>query len=532
MEAHGTAIDGSIAVPALLYPDETLLGDQDGVGLYEGNNKAPNHQLGSIHVTSHRLIYIDTIHPRRRSLEFELRRITQTEFYAGFLTSSAKITLFFQPPNTNLGGGSQQDRETTFRWECEICGNVNVYTGLVPPSACQLCGIPRAANKPPQPEATTQPRDIPTSHSSYLSPGHSRSDNAQLACSICTFLNHPSLRNCEMCGTPLPKRTNAPDALGPSRVNKSAPASRPSSPESKENINILKISFRRGGDKAFYATLKTALEAKVWDVVEPQAKAKNRTGIHGLVELRRNEVESTQTNMDTALTDLEALMNQAGEMVALAEEFNRVLMEHEAQRQQLPEDAQFIISSSMARLGLTSPVLATTNATDAKEEGWLEDLAKQLAVVLTGAKGGSGGGLMHARGMIALDEVWGAWNRVRGVSLIPPSTFMQVLPLLSQHTNPPVLTRAFHSNLKVVHTPWYSQREFTPRLLAFLEAAGPKSTVQVAQQESIAVGLIAEMIAAAEQEGRVVRDEESEGMAGKEIKWWPNYFEGYVWDGD
>lgn len=36
MEAHGTAIDGSIAVPALLYPDETLLGDQDGVGLYEG----------------------------------------------------------------------------------------------------------------------------------------------------------------------------------------------------------------------------------------------------------------------------------------------------------------------------------------------------------------------------------------------------------------------------------------------------------------------------------------------------------------
>lgn len=36
METHGTAIDGSIAVAALLYPDETLLADQDGVGLYEG----------------------------------------------------------------------------------------------------------------------------------------------------------------------------------------------------------------------------------------------------------------------------------------------------------------------------------------------------------------------------------------------------------------------------------------------------------------------------------------------------------------
>ena len=109
---------------------------------------------------------------------------------------------------------------------------------------------------------------------------------------------------------------------------------------------------------------------------------------------------------------------------------------------------------------------------------------------------------------------------------------MQVLPLLTQYTNPPILTRAFHSNLKVVHTPWYTQREFSSRLLSFLEAAGSKSTVQVAQQENIAVGLAAEMIGSAERDERVVRDEESEGMGGKELRWWPNYFEGYVWDGD
>jgi ESCRT-II complex subunit VPS36 len=66
-------------------------------------------------------------------------------------------------------------------------------------------------------------------------------------------------------------------------------------------------------------------------------------------------------------------------------------------------------------------------------------------------------------------------------------------------------------------------------LLSFLEATGPKTTVQVAQQESIAVGLVAEMIGSAERDGKVVRDEEAEG---KELRWWPNYFEGYVWDGD
>ena len=120
--------------------------------------------------------------------------------------------------------------------------------------------------------------------------------------------------------------------------------------------------------------------------------------------------------MNTALMDLETLMKQAGEMVALAESFNRSLMEHEAQRAQLPEDAQFIIGLSMARLGLIAPAPATATVTNAKEEKWLEDLARELAGVLTGGTKGSGG-LMHARGMIALDEVWVAWNRVRGVGV-------------------------------------------------------------------------------------------------------------------
>jgi ESCRT-II complex subunit VPS36 len=106
-------------------------------------------------------------------------------------------------------------------------------------------------------------------------------------------------------------------------------------------------------------------------------------------------------------------MKQAGEMVALAKSFNRSLMEHEAQRQALPEDAQFIIGSSMARLGLVGPTPAAATSENGKEEKWLADLTKELATVLTGNDGN--GGLMKARGMIALDEVWGAWNRARGV---------------------------------------------------------------------------------------------------------------------
>lgn len=50
----------------------------------------------------------------------------------------------------------------------------------------------------------------------------------------------------------------------------SAPSSRPSSPESDDEdptaTRIIKISFRKGGDKAFYAVLKRSLKGKMWEV--------------------------------------------------------------------------------------------------------------------------------------------------------------------------------------------------------------------------------------------------------------------------
>lgn len=122
------------------------------------------------------------------------------------------------------------------------------------------------------------------------------------------------------------------------------------------------------------------------------------------------------------------------------------------------------------------------------------------------------------------------------IDLIPPSTFTQVLPLLPLYTDPPISVRTFSSKLKVVHTPWYSQRSFDSRLETFIDASGPKTTIQIATQETISVALVAEMIESAEREGKVLRDEGGgdgeSGIGGKEIWWWPNYFKGYVWDGD
>jgi ESCRT-II complex subunit VPS36 len=116
---------------------------------------------------------------------------------------------------------------------------------------------------------------------------------------------------------------------------------------------------------------------------------------------------------------------------------------------------------------------------------------------------------------------------------------MQVVPLLPLYTNPSIQMRSFHSSLKVLHTPWYSQKSFSSRLITYLEATGPKTTLDVARQEVLSVGLVLEMIGSAEKNGDIVRDDNADddgkggggGVGGREVNWWPNYFKDYVWDG-
>lgn len=61
------------------------------------------------------------------------------------------------------------------------------------------------------------------------------------------------------------------------------------------------------------------------------------------------------------------------------------------------------------------------------ERRWIEELAQELTKVLQGPKddnvpsglrrGVKDTGMMGERGIIALDEVWGGWNRARGVGM-------------------------------------------------------------------------------------------------------------------
>ena len=145
--------------------------------------------------------------------------------------------------------------------------------------------------------------------------------------------------------------------------------------------------------------------------------------------------------MQSALQDLEALRIKAKDMVRLAAELNEKLTAASSSKAASPppmldlqstsssspspapnepEEVTFI-RSSLSQLGLQMSNAPVTLDMIKDERKWIEELARELAGVLQGSNDRDGGGIMRDRGIIALDEVWGGWNRARGVGTCPAS---------------------------------------------------------------------------------------------------------------
>ncbi|KAF9522606.1 EAP30/Vps36 family-domain-containing protein [Crepidotus variabilis] len=570
LKRYTKSIDGSIPVQALLYDEEESLTSQDAVGIYDRSQKSPNHQNGTITITSHRIFYVDAQEPENNSFVLNLSHISQTEYYAGLFKSSAKVTCHLSGTPTSQSSDTQ---EAAFdSWECEVCAFRNPpKLSLAAARVCELCGIPRSS-VPVLPHSAPLSTSLPSSSlslsASLAADSHNSRKRTEITCPACTFLNYPSLRQCEICGTDLPK---AKGEL------KSAPASRPLTPDPDDDDTprFIRLSFRKGGDKSFYAMLKSSLKNKAWEErgsTSQQTKADTQTldrnavstpGISGILRTVESSTQGRDSDMKDALQDLEALMSKAKDMVKIAAELNekltaattaaadvspnaRLHAQMSGSTKEEPEEATFI-RSSLSQLGLQMTNAPVTMDMMKDERNWLESLAKELSKVLQGShqsnrnvENSNAGGLMKTRGIIALDEVWGGWNRARGVALIPPSTFLQVIPILPTYTSPPIHHRAFTSGLNVLHTPPYSHKEFSATIFNHLmefESLTLNDLASSEDGESIPSGLLSEMMDAVEVDGDICRDDLAAAIDGgssgtsAEIRWYLNYFNACSWDG-
>lgn len=608
------------SIGALLYPDEEVVSLQDSIGLYDGKEKALHQSNGTVYLTSHRLLYVDDLEPHRYSCSLDLALVKQSEYYAGFLKSSPKITLTLaqlesdDEESSGSGGQQQQHRRPSplsgtielgqpsasasrdwrvnasaadasasdaggANWVCAICGYSNTSTR----SACELCGVTKEPARPTPTRTPILDRTLPflAAASPIKAPSISPSSEAAttsakkdgIACDVCTFLNHPSMNKCEICGSNLgrdwkqqlsatpstssltapstsPRKSTDADALSRRASTVNSRSSTPVSITLPPPADSVKLSFRKGGDKAFYNLLKTTLKSKAWGSststgntrggsastndgramrvaagmvdLDGRSAALKRVGIDGILSTVDSTSRAQNDDMQGALKDLEALMRKAKQMVEFAESLNAKLTKQEqaaaaAREAGLPtsavepdQEAATLIRTSLVQLGLPSPAVTADMARD--QEEYHRELARELAGLLLGnPSGAQRTGLMGAgkiaakgktneslsrvkddelkgRGLIGLDEVWCVWNRARGVALIPPQALRSAAAFLPDMTSPSVRIKTFKSGLSVLHTPRYSDDAFASRILHFLDTLEwEHKTKRIEQAQSLRI---------------------------------------------
>jgi ESCRT-II complex subunit VPS36 len=476
---------------AHLYPSEEVYLLTPGVGLYSGPIKSLPHAAGTVYLTSHRLFYIDDAEPHKHSCFVKLSIIRETQFFAGFLKSSPKVTIGFKPiqeeernangvdrdqisesrgslVNSTNAGSSKPSRKSedssqnqdwrlnasvvdasadalpTTSWVCRVCAFSNTFDpGLNQSSTvrCALCGVTsdvkdlklkkaENATAPAISNSTSISRKVIPSNSVPVAP----SDG--ISCPVCTFSNHPSMLRCEMCDSPLTTAADIAQATAsygrstPSLLAQATPTRTPSKtpepPEDKgETYNHVRLSFRKGGDRPFYDTLKTTLKEKRWQrggeqgtnrtSAAPTTAARRRfagtqanidgrsantvsddengggrastpsrrVGIEGIMSAVDLQAREDTSDMQDALRDLEALMTRAKKMVDFAEALSAKLNKQESSTQiddQRNDEAANMIRSSLVRLGLPTPAITSDMAKDEME--YYTQLAKELASLL------------------------------------------------------------------------------------------------------------------------------------------------------
>jgi ESCRT-II complex subunit VPS36 len=371
---------------------------------------------------------------------------------------------------------------------------------------------------------------------------------ASFQCPRCTFLNHPSLLSCELCGAPL---LNQDPLIGLNQER-----IRPESPEpvlgfSSQDLENIKLSFRGGGDKIFYERLKGAMTQRKWLLqgappvpkpsrmagdTEASSSSVKTVGIAGLEQRRLEARKNNEVVIGNAFEDLEALMTSAKEIVALAESFAQ---QTNGSNSINSSETNALLAQSATELGLvtTKDMLGSGGNS---ETLYLSELSRNLAEFLTDDARGV---LRRAGGIISLVDLWAMFNRARGgVELVSPMDFEKAARLW-ENLKLPVLLRKFKSGVLVVQASDRTDEKTIRALnnwMRDLQLFPPDKPVpwdwqifgrgvtakDAAEHFGWSIGVATEELAMAEEKGALCREESIEGL-----KYWHNYIGISVQDG-
>ena len=485
---------------------------------------------------------------------------------------------------------------STATWVCTICSfsnpvpsnfdptTANAHTPLAPCLACGIkptlthvlkATISNATSRQPGSPALQTPLPVRPRPASDLSvargspsglapaqdaPPRSSDPDSSFQCPRCTFLNHPSLLSCEMCGGPLISHDVPVEATQQARTDTESPGpflnALSAVPPGLENPENIKISFRGGGEKIFHERLKGSVTQRKWllqgappipkssrpgetlsngSATDPGTRAsRERPRIGGIAGLEHRGQAMRKNNelvIGSAFEDLEALMASAKEIVALADNFARQV-KGASGGSSASENA--LLADSVSQLGLITTKDIVGSSSSGSDSLYLSELARTLAEFLTDDRRGV---LKKAGGIISLVDLWAVFNRARGgVELVSPADFEKAVNMWEK-LGLPVRLRTFKSGVKVVQGRDRTDETTIRALLSWLSDLHefpPEREVpwdwrmfgrgvtarDVAERFGWSIGVAEEELEMAEERGVLCREEGIEG-----VKFWENFID-------
>lgn len=403
-----------------------------------------------------------------------------------------------------------------------------------------------------RPDAPRPQSDSWDTHSSHFGvdqdePPLGGANEASFACPRCTFLNHPSLMACELCGAPLLSQ-DLPTGLSPSQRRKVSPGptlNNLPAPGTETNESI-KLSFRGGGEKVFLERLKASMTQRKWLLQNappipktnrlvrtdsgsgsgsstPSGERTKTVGIAGLEQRRLEVRKNNELVIGNAFEDLDALMASAKEIIALAESF--------ASSNNANGNTESNAVASALGLVTTKDMLGGGSNS---ESLYISELSRNLAEFLTDDARGI---LRKTGGIISLVDLWATFNRARGgVELVSPLDFEKAARLWEK-LKLPVRLRQFRSGVLVVQGSDRTDEKTIKALLAWLrdlhvfppekevpwdwQEFGQGVTSQdAAEHFGWSIGVAEEELEMAEERGALCREVSIEG-----VKFWENWID-------
>ncbi|KAG5301647.1 vacuolar sorting-associated protein [Histoplasma ohiense] len=478
-------------------------------------------------------------------------RISNATWVCPICTYSNPLPLNFDPATANA---------SMTQPPCLACGIKPPFTTLLKAAITSAArsGAQSTSSTSTSPQGNQGGSSRPGRNGASLSPVNSShfpssSIDSEVACPRCTFANHPSLLECEICGASLKRLDHPAGVQNLDRSGSPAPLFGTTNLDNTEVYESVKLSFRGGGEKIFHERLRNALVQRKWILHDappvPKATPPPASSVPGsdskvfgqrslrpavgIAGLERRDLEARQNNqvvLGSAFEDLEALMASAKEIVALAESF--AAESGLASKGSSSPEASAVLSQSAAALGMTitKDMLGPGGSS---ETLYLSELSRNLAEYLTDDHKG----ILHREGgIMSLIDLWAVFNRSRnGVELVSPSDFQKAAELWEK-LKLPVRLRRFKSGLLVVQRFDWTDEKTIGQLQAWFEElrATPASdevlswdwrmygrgvtAQEAAERFGWSVGVAAEELEMAEDQGVLCREEGIEGL-----RFWSNH---------